>query len=353
MYDIVQKKISGWNEKHFYKCNIFKPNNIDHLKKFIKDLKKGTTIIARGHGCSSGDQAINTDGVVIDFLNINKILEYKANDKKILVEGGAKLTEILSVTIKDNLIFQSIPGGLEMTVAGAISNNVHGKDCFKNGYFENNVNEITILQTSGNLLKLSKTSNPELFQNFFGSCGLLGIILSVEINLKKISSNLLKIESKIANNESDMKKYFDNLDETKDFAVAWLDCYATDKDFMRGIFRTASFTNELNTSKNDKKILTQKNLKFFKQRKENFLVNFFLLIIWRSAGFLVGSKIFKLLNPLAFFIFKFFKKNKISLQVLPEFVGMANKYLPSHNYLFRPNGFITIQPFFDDFNKNS
>ena len=350
MSPIIKKKLSGWNKYKYYSCNSFQPTDINDLRLFLKQLKKDTKIIVRALGGSSGDQAVNMDGVVIDFLKINKILEYNPINKSIIVEGGVKLSSILKKSLKDNLIIEAVPGSLEISVAGAIANNVHGKDTFKNGYFKNNVIAISILQRDGNIIRLSNTSNTELFNNFFGSCGLLGIIISVEIKLKSVSSNLLKIETKIANNMDEMKNYFENLNHEKDYAVAWLDCDAKKENFMRGIFRTATFIDESTLTKKEKQKEKKKVIKFLKERNENFFINIFLLIVWRFFGLIFGSKIFKILNPIAFNLVKKFTK-KTQIQTLPEFLGLANNYLPNYNYLFNPNGHLTIQPFFDNFKK--
>jgi decaprenylphospho-beta-D-ribofuranose 2-oxidase len=351
MKNIIKKNLNGWGEYKSYSCNFFQPNDINDLKLFLKELKKDTKIIVRGHGCSSGDQAVNKDGVVIDFSKINKILKYDCINKIITVEAGVKLSTILSKTLKDNLILESVPGGLEITVAGAVVNNVHGKDCFKNGYFKKNVTAISILQRDGKIIKLSKTTNVELFDNFFGSCGLLGMIINVEIQLKSVPSNSLKVETKIANNIDEMKNYFENLNLEKDFAIAWLDCNSKKENLMRGIFRTATFIDETKLTNKEKMKQTKRAAKFLKERKENLFMNFFLLVVWRFFGLIAGSKIFKILNPIAFNLVKNFKNNDISKKTLPEFLGIANNYLPSYNYLFKPNGHLTIQPFFDKFEK--
>ena len=109
------------------------------------------------------------------------------------------------------IFFKSIPGGLDITVGGAISNNIHGKDCFKNGYFEENVNEINLLLTNGDLLKTSMNENNELYNNLFSSLGLLGIIYSVELKLIDIKSPILKTETIVAENKYEMKKFLKSL----------------------------------------------------------------------------------------------------------------------------------------------
>ena len=129
------RKLSGWSKYKHYECELFKPNELTTPKNFIKNNNKGRKIIARGHGCSNGDQSVLSDGIVIDTSFLNKIINYNKQAKTIEVEAAVKLSDILRITLKDDLFFQCIPGGLDITVGGAISNNVHGKDCFKNGYF--------------------------------------------------------------------------------------------------------------------------------------------------------------------------------------------------------------------------
>ena len=144
-------------------------------------------------------------------------------------------------------------------------NNVHGKDCWKNGYFESNVKSILISDGNGELKKLSKSENPEYFKNIFCSIGLLGIIIEVELYVKTIPSEFLSAETIKVNNMDEMSECFENLDYKNEFAVAWLDCFAKNKNSMRGIFQKASFIN----SKEIK--LKRINSKFF-ENPENLKI---------------------------------------------------------------------------------
>ena len=132
------------------------------------------------------------------MCHINKVIDYDKKKKIIEVESGVKLKDVLLISLKDNLFLPSTPGGLDITVGGAISNNIHGKDCFKNGYFENNVKSIKVLTAQGVIIKISKDEFKEFFENIFSSFGLLGIICSVEIELKEIKSSFLEVETKVA-----------------------------------------------------------------------------------------------------------------------------------------------------------
>ena len=108
---------------------------------------------------------------------MNKIISFDEKQNILSVDAGIQLKDILKFSIPKNLILASIPGGLEITVGGAIANNVHGKDCFKKGYFESNVLSMEVINSEGNLIKLSETENPEIFKNVFYSMAYYVLLL--------------------------------------------------------------------------------------------------------------------------------------------------------------------------------
>ena len=306
----MKNLISGWSNYKYFNCEIYKPENFFELKNFLKENPKNKKIIARGHGCSNGDQSVLTDGTVVDINNLNKIIDYDKENKKIIVECGVKLSDILSLTLKDDLFFKSIPGGLDITVSGAISNNVHGKDCFKNGYFKENVNKIDLLLANGDLVETSMHENNELYNNLFSSLGLLGIIYSVELKLIDIKSPVLKTETIVVENKNEMKKFFEESSEESDYLIAWLDCAAKDSKCLRGICRKAKFLEAEEISNYERKVYKKKiNLQLEKRVSNNLRKNIFNLL-WFIIGNTLGSKFFYLFNFLAFNFFKILGKRK-------------------------------------------
>ena len=63
----------------------------------------------------------------------------------------------------------------------------------------------------------------------------MGIICSVEIELKEIKSSFLEVETKVAKNILEMENYFEKVSNDYDYAVAWLDCSAKRKFYERYI----------------------------------------------------------------------------------------------------------------------
>lgn len=343
----MKNSISGWSKYKHFNCEIYKPNNFLDLQGFLKKNPKNKKIITRGHGCSFGDQSVLVGGTVIDINNLNKVLNYDKQNKKIFVEAGVKLSEILTLTLKDDLFFQSIPGGLDITVGGAISNNVHGKDCFKNGYFNENVSKINLLLSNGELIEASPIKNNELFYNLFSSLGLLGVIYSIELKLIDIKSPILETETVVAKNKTEMKKFFQESSKDSDYLIAWLDCSSKKEKSLRGICRKAKFLdknkiNELEREEYKKKL---------KLQLENRVKNNFRKISFNTLWFLInhtiGSKFFYFFNFLAFNFCKILGKRKKNV-LINEFTLLHEKYLPDYNNIFKSKGFVAIQPFFNN-----
>ena len=337
---ITEETLSGWSSFKYFKTKVFKPKNSLDLKDFIKNNKNNLKVIARGHGCSFGDQAICSveNGVTIDLSNLDKIVELDENKKILKVQGATKLKEILQYILPRNLTLNCIPGGLEITVGGAISNNVHGKDCWKNGYFDKNVKTISIINSNGDIIKLSRDDKEDHFRNMFSSIGLLGIIIEVELFVKEIPSQFLKTETKKVTNIDEMEKCFDNLTNENDYAVAWLDCFAKNKNLFRGIFQTASFYENKNVNKKIDKT-------YFESPDQKKIMGFIpIKIVWKIVKIFFKTKIFRFINAIIFHLSKFIIKNKIIPYV--EFMMLETKYLPSYKSWFEPYGFLTIQPFF-------
>ena len=113
------------------------------------------------------------------------------------IQAGTKITDLLFDLKKENLSIFSVPGGVHITVGGAISANAIGKDSSKNfASFGDSVKSLKVMMHSG-IIKNFK-SNSKNFRQFIGSFGFFGIILSAEIKLKKIESqNLILINRKI------------------------------------------------------------------------------------------------------------------------------------------------------------
>ena len=208
----IDKTISGWSgylkkKSEIIEIDINKSQNIFSNNDFLTP---------RGHGCSFGDQALPNNSVVLQSNNL-KSIEW-ISEEVISVESGVDFREILCFLLPAKKILKAIPGGLQVTVGGAISNNIHGKDHWKNGNFSENIVSITYLDNKGTQKKV--TANDEVFQYLIGGMGMFGFIISAELITKNIKSPWIFEKSTKLENKEAFINFFTDLKNNNEINYA-------------------------------------------------------------------------------------------------------------------------------------
>jgi len=124
-------------------------------------------LLSIGNNNSYGDAAVPQSSIFkstkfnnSSFLDINlTVNEYLDNYKKIPF---------------------GTPGKSNVTLAGAIASDVHGKDGYWGGSFQKNIDELAILISSNEIIYCSRTKEPEIFWSSIGGYGLTGEIVGVK-----------------------------------------------------------------------------------------------------------------------------------------------------------------------------
>ena len=183
--------VKGYAETKSVQSYVFFPRNIEECVNIIESCKiKGLKICSRGSGLSYGDIITNKDNVIVDLTLINKVLSWNDETGIMIVQPGTTFAQIFNISFLKNWMLASCPGSQDITIGGAISNNVHGKDSFKNGNFGNQVLELKLLLASGNIIKVNPKQNSNLFRAVIGGMGLLGIVVEIKLQLKKNSFSI-------------------------------------------------------------------------------------------------------------------------------------------------------------------
>ncbi len=148
-------------------------------------LKKNK-IITIGSGLTFVPNFFSEEGVSISLEKFENKILINEDEKYVEASAGLKISTILNFIIQKNYIIKILPGWPSVTLGGCIANNVHGKNPYSDGIFEEVVKEIKILTTDGKIVLANRVENSELFFNTCGGYGLTGIILSAKIKLQKI-----------------------------------------------------------------------------------------------------------------------------------------------------------------------
>ncbi|UII25682.1 FAD-binding oxidoreductase [Fulvivirga maritima] len=228
---LSEETLSGWGNIPKSHCNVAYPSQEDD----IIDYAAKESLLARGKGRSYADQATNSDHTVLKMEKMNHFLSFDQDKGFLTCEAGATLDEIIQVFASRGWFPLINPGTKFVTLGGAIANDIHGKAHHVDGSFVNSVEYFTILLSDGRVLRASRTENEDLFWANFGGLGLLGVILTVCIKLRKIETTYFVQKSIVAHNLDEMLAAIDSADEQYNYSVAWIDSLATGKNFGKGV----------------------------------------------------------------------------------------------------------------------
>jgi FAD/FMN-containing dehydrogenase len=216
------EKIAGWGNYPLSESYVLKPRN----KNDVREILNKSELIARGLGRSYGDQAINDNRYVISCTYLNYFMSWQPNEGILECGAGVSLEEIISVFAPQGWLPMICPGTKFVTIGGAIANDIHGKAHHVDGSFVNCVISFKILLADGSCVEASRTENSDLFWANFGGLGLLGVILSAKIKLRKIETTYFKQKSLVIKNLDHMLEALEQYDHEYNYSVAWIDALA-------------------------------------------------------------------------------------------------------------------------------
>ncbi|MFQ6053859.1 MAG: FAD-dependent oxidoreductase, partial [Candidatus Bathyarchaeia archaeon] len=203
--------------------------------------RRRLSVTPRGAGYSYGDEILNPGGIILDLTKMNRILRWNPTAGRMTAEPGVTFAQALECCLKDNWVIPAVPGTSYPTLGGALANNVHGKDAWKDGNLGDWVTAFTLLAGDGRAYRCSREENPELFRAAISGLGLLGIFLDIDIRLKRIPSPYLEVRKWTVPSLEKMLKDFETLRRSTDYHIGWVDCFATGPALGRGTIHAASF----------------------------------------------------------------------------------------------------------------
>lgn len=217
-----EEKIAGWGNYPMSNSKVTAPRN----EKEWKPLVQKGGLIPRGLGRSYGDQATNTHQLVGVSTAMHHFIGWNEAEGLLECEAGTSLEEIITVFAPKGWLPMICPGTKFVTIGGAIANDIHGKAHHVDGSFINCVVSFSILLANGETVRASREENRDLFMANFGGLGLLGVILTATIRLRKIETTYFKQQSfKVKN----LREMLDALEKYQhcNYSVAWIDSLAT------------------------------------------------------------------------------------------------------------------------------
>jgi FAD/FMN-containing dehydrogenase len=208
-----------------------------HWASELPALKKiRGTLLPYGYGRSYGDSCLNEDGSLLACAGLDRFVAFDPERGILRCEAGVRFDQILSLIVPQGWFLPVSPGTKFVSVAGAIANDVHGKNHHQAGTFGRYVTAFELLRSDGRRLICNPSRNTALFRATVGGLGLTGLILWAEFKLKKIPGPAIQMETIRFRNLEEFFRLSESSDKDWEYTVSWVDCLSGGRNLGRGHF---------------------------------------------------------------------------------------------------------------------
>jgi decaprenylphospho-beta-D-ribofuranose 2-oxidase len=338
--EFVDTLLRGYGGGQHARAQVARVRTVEDCRNAINKCRmEGKTIALLGANCSLGDQILNRDGAVLDLTLMDEIESWNPETGKICVQSGVRIANILQLTLPDGWTLPAIPGSLAVTVGGAIANNVHGKDAGKNGNFGLAVRSLSLLRADGECIEVDENQNHEIFIGAIGGMGLLGIILRAELQLVRIPSQVLEVETRVSRSIDETVADLE-LSTDREFGQTWLDSSSYGDGLGRGFTKLARFVG---TGDPPDRSRIEKSLEV----KTKLLGLFPARLVWRTMRPIFTPPAMNWVNTLYYNKARLetWVKGRVTEEIFTEFYFFHNN-IPDFYSVYNPPGFLQIQALF-------
>src|SRR5208282_3541673 len=231
--------LTGWGRYPLSESDIYRPEKIAELQAVV--TADATSLIARGAGRAYGDAALNDQNRVVDLTRLNRMLAFDAATGILRCEAGVTIAELIDVFMPRGFFPPVTPGTRFVTLGGSIAADVHGKNHHRDSSLASHVTSFDLMIASGEVLRCSREENAELFRATVGGMGLTGVILELELRMRRVESAYLDGELIRAGNIDAAIEAFERADAEWGYSVAWIDCNSGKGALGRSVLNVGNF----------------------------------------------------------------------------------------------------------------
>jgi decaprenylphospho-beta-D-ribofuranose 2-oxidase len=231
--------LTGWGRYPLSESDVYRPDKIAELQAVV--TADASSLIARGAGRAYGDAALNDQNRVVDLTRLNRMLSFDAVSGLLRCEAGVTIAELIDVFLPRGFFPPVTPGTRFVTLGGSIAADVHGKNHHRDSSLAAHVTWFDLMIASGEVLRCSREENPDLFWATVGGMGLTGVILELELRLRRVESAYLDGEVIRARNIDAAMEAFERTDSQYGYSVAWIDCNGGKSALGRSILNVGNF----------------------------------------------------------------------------------------------------------------
>ena len=201
---IQEEKLKNWAGNLEYSTNkIDYPKSVEEVQQLVKKYKKLKVLGTRHCFNTIADSKYN----FVSLRNMNKVVTLDANAKTVTIEGGMRYGELCPWLNDKGFALHNLASLPHISVAGAITTATHGSGV-KNGNLATAVAGLEIVNSDGNLAKLSRVDGEKFYAAVVG-LGAIGVITKVTLNIQPAFMMRQYVYTKLP--LSQLKKHLDEI----------------------------------------------------------------------------------------------------------------------------------------------
>jgi len=194
-----------------------------HIARATEQSPKNNSVLPFGMGRTYGDSCLNNGGTLLITTSMNRIQHFDRLTGVVRVESGIILSALSQHVVPHGWFLPVVPGTEQITIGGAIANDIHGKNHHRRGCFGQHVHSFELIRSNGERLVCSSIENSDLFRATIGGLGLTGLITWVELQLMRVSSSNIAVNTIACQTWEEIEQCLIHADEHNEYSVAWVD----------------------------------------------------------------------------------------------------------------------------------
>jgi FAD/FMN-containing dehydrogenase len=227
----MKTRVSSWGRLASPEHEVIALNQTDKLS-----VVSGVNGLPYGNGRSYGDVCLNPEGILWTTRGLDRFMAFDSELGLLTCESGVLLQDIQRTMVPQGWMLPVTPGTQQVTVGGAIANDIHGKNHHVLGSFGDHVKSLRLLRTDGDVIVCGPDQQTQWFKATVGGMGLTGVVTQATLQLRSIHGPWLEAENLPFQQLPEFFQLADDSEAGWEHTVSWIDCLNSQGRgvFMRG-----------------------------------------------------------------------------------------------------------------------
>ncbi len=229
------ERVWAWGGASSGMCYVYRPTTTEGLQRVFELARQsGRSVGLKGGGNSYGDAFMNSENIVLDLARMTRILDWNPETGVIQVEPGVTIEKLWQYILGDGWWPPVVTGTMKTTIGGCAGMNVHGKNGWQAGPIGEHILAFDLMLPSGEIVTCSRSENSDVFHAAIGGFGMLGCFISLTLQMKRVYSGYLAVETAAPANLREMFELFHAHVDHTNYIVGWIDAIAKGDALGRG-----------------------------------------------------------------------------------------------------------------------